>query len=270
MTCSRPTRRSASTTGPRSSTRARPLSLFFGDFGHQRLGNKADVSDALVARENAWLDFYVKGTGSAPSAGRDRVHPDLPEHLRDAVGGPVHGQQLGDHRARRVAPDRRRPRRPSAPTGGSTRSAPTFDPGLASRATRLRLRDHGGRRRARHRQLLACPAVTEPTTLMGVDDGDRRHRLRLAPTTGWPPACSTSLPDGTGAAGRARPLQARAGDLPPGVPAPPERLHVPARERPEARAARQGLGGATADHLRPPAERPGRHHRRATSRCACR
>lgn len=43
-----------------------PISVFFGDFGHQRAQNKADVVSALVAREDAWMDFYVKGVGSAP------------------------------------------------------------------------------------------------------------------------------------------------------------------------------------------------------------
>ena len=41
-----------------------PLSLFFGDFGHQRAPNKTDVSRRAGRRENAWLDFYVKGTGA--------------------------------------------------------------------------------------------------------------------------------------------------------------------------------------------------------------
>jgi predicted acyl esterase len=44
-----------------------PISLFFGDFGHQRSSNRADVATALRAREDAWLDFYVKGEGAQPA-----------------------------------------------------------------------------------------------------------------------------------------------------------------------------------------------------------
>ena len=46
-----------------------PISLFFGDFGHMRALNKADVTNALDAADDAWLDFYVKGTGSQPFQG---------------------------------------------------------------------------------------------------------------------------------------------------------------------------------------------------------
>jgi predicted acyl esterase len=43
------------------------LSLFFGDFGHPRAENKSDVIEALLAAENAWMDFYVKGVGAQPA-----------------------------------------------------------------------------------------------------------------------------------------------------------------------------------------------------------
>jgi acetyl xylan esterase AXE1 len=46
-----------------------PISLFFGDFGHMRALNKSDVSDALNAADDAWLDYYIKGTGSQPFQG---------------------------------------------------------------------------------------------------------------------------------------------------------------------------------------------------------
>jgi hypothetical protein len=45
------------------------LALFFGDFGHPRGQNKADVTGALGARVNAWLDYYVKGEGRRPRQG---------------------------------------------------------------------------------------------------------------------------------------------------------------------------------------------------------
>jgi hypothetical protein len=45
------------------------ISLYFGNFGHQRGANKAADGADLTARENTWLDFYVKGTGPTPSLG---------------------------------------------------------------------------------------------------------------------------------------------------------------------------------------------------------
>jgi dienelactone hydrolase len=46
-----------------------PISLFFGDFGHMRANNKSEDIAALSAAQDAWLDFYVKGTGSQPFQG---------------------------------------------------------------------------------------------------------------------------------------------------------------------------------------------------------
>jgi len=45
-----------------------PLGLFFGDFGHQRAQNKAGVKAALVAREDAWVDYYLGNVGSKPAS----------------------------------------------------------------------------------------------------------------------------------------------------------------------------------------------------------
>jgi len=46
-----------------------PISMFFGDFGHQRSLNKDVDSQALDDAEIAWLNFYVKGAGSQPFQG---------------------------------------------------------------------------------------------------------------------------------------------------------------------------------------------------------
>jgi hypothetical protein len=43
-----------------------PIALNFGDFGHQRAAGKSDVEAAIAAREDAWMDFYVKGAGPRP------------------------------------------------------------------------------------------------------------------------------------------------------------------------------------------------------------
>jgi predicted acyl esterase len=46
-----------------------PISMLFGDFGHMRALNKSADTNARVAAQDAWLDFYVKGSGSLPSQG---------------------------------------------------------------------------------------------------------------------------------------------------------------------------------------------------------
>jgi X-Pro dipeptidyl-peptidase (S15 family) len=55
-----------------------PISLFFGDFGHMRASNKNSDISALTAQTNAWLDFYVKGTGSQPFQGATAFAPTCP------------------------------------------------------------------------------------------------------------------------------------------------------------------------------------------------
>ncbi len=42
------------------------LALFFGDFGHMRGQNKNDVTEALGATQDAWMDYWVKGEGAPP------------------------------------------------------------------------------------------------------------------------------------------------------------------------------------------------------------
>ena len=45
------------------------LALFFGDFGHPRAQNKADVTGALSDAQDAWIDHWVKGQGPQPTEG---------------------------------------------------------------------------------------------------------------------------------------------------------------------------------------------------------
>jgi predicted acyl esterase len=45
------------------------LALYFGDFGHPRAQNKDDVTAAVTAAENAWMDHYVRGMGPQPPEG---------------------------------------------------------------------------------------------------------------------------------------------------------------------------------------------------------
>ena len=43
-----------------------PMALMFGDFGHQRASNKAAERARLIELIHAWMDHYLRGTGSAP------------------------------------------------------------------------------------------------------------------------------------------------------------------------------------------------------------
>jgi predicted acyl esterase len=44
-----------------------PVSLYFMDDGHARSQNKDADEAAFETRENAWFDYYLKGTGTAPT-----------------------------------------------------------------------------------------------------------------------------------------------------------------------------------------------------------
>ena len=64
-----------------------PLALFFGNFGHQRAQNRAADANLLRSREDAWLDFYVKGTGTTPFQGVEAMTQTCP--ATTPSGGPV-------------------------------------------------------------------------------------------------------------------------------------------------------------------------------------
>src|SRR4029450_8485918 len=51
----------------------------FGDFGHMRAANKDSDQEALADAEDAWLDFYVKGSGSQPFQGVTTFAPTCPD-----------------------------------------------------------------------------------------------------------------------------------------------------------------------------------------------
>jgi predicted acyl esterase len=102
-----------------------PISLLFGDFGHMRAENKTADVDALSAAEDAWLDFYVKGTGSQPFQGTTAFAMTCPASADS--GGPFQagswaGLQKGevhlDSQATQVL----------QPDGGSEEVDKAFDP----------------------------------------------------------------------------------------------------------------------------------------------
>ena len=126
--------------------------LFLGDFGHMRAQNKSDVTAALTAAENAWMDHYVKGVGAAAAAGRDRVHDDVPE--RRSLGRPLHGSRLGADRQGRDAPRRR--------------GAKTIDPDRRQRV------DRGGVQPDRRRRSLRAGSGRRPARARPRIDSIRR------------------------------------------------------------------------------------------------
>jgi dienelactone hydrolase len=104
-----------------------PISLFFGDFGHMRASNKASDIAALTAQEDAWLDFYVKGTGPQPFQGVTTFAPTCPNTSgTDSLGpfqaGSWAGLQKGDVRLTDAAP------KTISAGGGSATVDKTFDP----------------------------------------------------------------------------------------------------------------------------------------------
>ena len=60
-----------------------PISLFFMDDGHMRSQNKPADEDVFRARQNAWFDHYLKGSGPEPASSA--------EALTTKCGGPSEG-----------------------------------------------------------------------------------------------------------------------------------------------------------------------------------
>jgi acetyl esterase/lipase len=102
-----------------------PISLFFGDFGHMRALNKPDVSAALDAADDAWLDFYVKGTGSQPFQGATAYTLTCPSSAPS--GGPYQaGSWAGLSHG--VVRFRDKGSKTISASGGSASVDATFDP----------------------------------------------------------------------------------------------------------------------------------------------
>jgi Acetyl xylan esterase (AXE1) len=102
-----------------------PLSLFFGNFGHQRAQNRAADAALLGSRIDAWLDFYVKGVGPTPFQGVEAQTQTCPSSTPS--GGPVSASNWA-----RLAPGEVRFSSKAAksltPGAGSTEIGGTFDP----------------------------------------------------------------------------------------------------------------------------------------------
>ncbi|HEY6671222.1 MAG TPA: CocE/NonD family hydrolase [Solirubrobacterales bacterium] len=102
-----------------------PISLLFGDFGHMRSANKDADSIARDDAQDAWLDFYVKGSGSQPFQGATAFAMTCPEP--EPSGGPFQaGSWAGLHKGELRLDS------PAAqvlqPDGGSAEVDKAFDP----------------------------------------------------------------------------------------------------------------------------------------------
>ena len=102
-----------------------PVSLFFGDFGHPRAQNKADVTGRLRNRVFAWLDHYVKGSGPEPFHGVIAMTQTCPSSAPS--GGPFFARDWAAIAPGEVRLDSRPPQTISA-TGGDPAIGATFDP----------------------------------------------------------------------------------------------------------------------------------------------
>jgi predicted acyl esterase len=104
-----------------------PISMLFGDFGHPRAADKDSDTSALNAAENAWLDFYVKGTGPQPFQGVTTFAPTCPvdpdvDSLGPYQAGSWAGLQKGEVRLDSAGA------KVIQPGGGSADVDKAFDP----------------------------------------------------------------------------------------------------------------------------------------------
>ena len=102
-----------------------PLSLFLGDFGHQRSANKARQRLHLLRAIRRWLDHYVRGRGRAPRSGVTAYAATCPRPApsrRPVRARSFWGLARGELRARFRAPQT------VASTGGDPSVAAAIDP----------------------------------------------------------------------------------------------------------------------------------------------
>ena len=102
-----------------------PISLYFMDDGHMRSQNKeADVA-AFRVREQAWFDYYLKGTGAAPGASAEALTTTCPSTAPSE--GPYRAADWRD-----LSPGEIRVQSPAAqtitPGAGDPTAGAAFDP----------------------------------------------------------------------------------------------------------------------------------------------
>src|SRR3954454_7900046 len=101
------------------------IGLFFMDYGHMRGQNKDADTAVLHARQDAWFDYYLKGTGSQPSTDVEALTTTCPNSAPSA--GPYFGTPRLD-----LPHGRPRTSSPAAqtigPAGGDPSGGVAYDP----------------------------------------------------------------------------------------------------------------------------------------------
>jgi hypothetical protein len=102
-----------------------PLSLFLGDFGHQRAANKPEERGALIEGIHDWFDHFLKGRRRAPK-------PDVTAYVEtcpktDPSIGPFHAGRFADLTRTSVRFDGDEPASVLS-TGGDPTVAQAIDP----------------------------------------------------------------------------------------------------------------------------------------------
>ncbi|HET9185795.1 MAG TPA: CocE/NonD family hydrolase [Solirubrobacterales bacterium] len=100
-----------------------PISLYFMDDGHTRSQNKAADEEAFRARQNAWFDHYLKGSGAAPASSVEALTttcgtPSEGPYRAESWGGLAPGEIRFDSA----------PSQTIAPEAGDPSIGVTFDP----------------------------------------------------------------------------------------------------------------------------------------------
>jgi hypothetical protein len=102
-----------------------PISMLYGDLGHQRAANKPAERRRLIARIHHWFDHYVRGRGPAPRAGATAYVETCPRS-RPSIG-PFHAASFA-RLSRRALRFRSRPEQTVTSTGGDPAVGAAIDP----------------------------------------------------------------------------------------------------------------------------------------------
>ncbi len=102
-----------------------PVSLLYGDLGHQRAANKPAERRRLITAIHHWFDYYLRGTGSRPRDGATAYAETCP-HSRPSIG-PFHARSFAGL-SRRVLRFRSRPAQTVTSDGGDPAVGAAIDP----------------------------------------------------------------------------------------------------------------------------------------------
>ena len=108
------------------------IGLFFGDFGHPRAQNKADVTAALNALQDQWLNYYLTATGSKPANNAVAYTVTCPKAA--ASGGPFSAPNWASIAPGEITVEGGATDQTIQPDGGTAAVASAFNPPLGGGA----------------------------------------------------------------------------------------------------------------------------------------